>query len=115
MRSLLPVKLLDEIVAEANDPQILSEMLIAVHGPQLLEKAKNILSSKGLRPPGMWAGSQTAIQFISELGFEGSGIRISLFPVLNFPSLINLSSISLAFLSACFLSSEVFISTPEAL
>lgn len=70
MRSLLPVKLLDEIVAEANDPQILSEMLIAVHGPQLLEKAKNILSSKGLRPPGMWAGSQTAIQFISELGFE---------------------------------------------
>lgn len=70
MRSLLPVKLLDEIVAEANDPQILAEMLIAVHGPQLLEKAKSILSSKGLRPPGMWAGSQTAIQFIAELGFE---------------------------------------------
>ena len=70
MRSLLPVKLLDEIVAEANDPQILSEMLIAVHGPQLLEKAKNILISKGLRPPGTWAGSQPAIQFISELGFE---------------------------------------------
>jgi len=70
MKSLLPIKLLDEIVAEANDPHILAEMLLAVYGPQLLEKSKSTLARKGLIPPGTWAGSQTAIQFVTELGFE---------------------------------------------
>ena len=70
MKSALPAKLLEEIAAEADSPNVLAEMLLAVHGPQLLEKTKGLLQEIGLQPPSQWAGSRTAIKFVTELGFD---------------------------------------------
>ena len=70
MKSALPAKLLEEIAAEADSQIILAEMLLAVHGPQLLEQTKGLLQEIGLQPPGQWAGSRTAIKFVTELGFD---------------------------------------------
>lgn len=66
----LPKKLLEQIGGEVNSPEVLAEMLLAVHGPQLLEKTKNLLHENGLRPPTQWAGSKAAIKFVTELGFD---------------------------------------------
>lgn len=70
MKAALPVKILEEIAAEADSPVILAEMLQAVYGPQLLEKTKFVLQELGLQPPGQWAGSKSAIKFVTELGFD---------------------------------------------
>jgi superfamily II DNA or RNA helicase len=70
VKSALPKKLLEQIGGEINSPEVLAEMLLAVHGPQLLEKTKNLLHENGLRPPTQWAGSKAAIKFVTELGFD---------------------------------------------
>jgi superfamily II DNA or RNA helicase len=66
----LPPALLDEISAERDNSDVLASMLLAVHGPQLLEKTKSTLAAIGLQPPTQWAGSRAAIGFVAELGFD---------------------------------------------
>jgi superfamily II DNA or RNA helicase len=70
MKSVLPAKILDELAGEVDNANVLAEMLVAIYGPELLEKTKNLLTEKGLRPPTQWAGSPTAIKFVNELGFD---------------------------------------------
>ncbi len=66
----LPPALLNEIEMEKENSDVLASMLLAVHGPQLLEKTKSTLAAIGLQPPTQWAGSRAAIGFVAELGFD---------------------------------------------
>jgi superfamily II DNA or RNA helicase len=70
MKSSLPAKILEELAGEDDNAKVLAEMLVAIYGPELLERTKNLLTDMGLRPPTQWAGSQAAIRFVNELGFD---------------------------------------------
>ncbi len=74
LKVLLPRLILDEIGIDASDHLILAEMVLAVHGPQLLslKEAKTALLRMDLRPPAEWAGGRSAIEFVRELGFDRS-------------------------------------------
>ena len=72
MQQLLPSAVLDEIPNDKENDQVLAEMLLAVHGPQLLRHAKNVLRRAGFDAPETWAGGQPAMKFVMELGFDRS-------------------------------------------
>ena len=72
LSSLLPPQVLKEIGVHKKDSHVLAELVLAVHGPQLLKEAKSILNRKGFATPGNWFGNPEAVKFVTELGFEHS-------------------------------------------
>ncbi len=50
------------------DPEAVARLALAVHGPVLLSKLRDILDHQGLAPPVRWTGEQ-AQDFVLELGF----------------------------------------------
>ncbi len=72
MQQLLPAAVLDEIPGDREDGHVLAEMLIAVHGPQLLRHSKGTLRKAGFDAPEIWAGGQPAMKFVTDLGFDRS-------------------------------------------
>jgi superfamily II DNA or RNA helicase len=72
LSSLLPPQVLKEIGAYKNDSRVLAELVLAVHGPQLLKEAKSILNRKGFATPTTWTGTEKTVKFVTELGFEHS-------------------------------------------
>lgn len=58
-REAIPSKLSD---------QALAALTLAVHGPTILSRLRDVLEAEGLDPPGRWAG-EPALTFVLELGF----------------------------------------------
>lgn len=49
-------------------PESLARLALAVHGPTLLRRLRDVLALRGLAPPKRWGGEQARV-FVQELGF----------------------------------------------
>lgn len=54
----------------APDERETSELALAVHGVEILQKHREDLEQRGLDPPVRWAGGRRAVAFVRELGFD---------------------------------------------
>jgi len=70
--SLLPSQILKEIGEQRSNPEVMAELVLAVHGPQLLKEARIILERKGFSVPIEWTGSEATLKFVTSFGFEHS-------------------------------------------
>ncbi len=71
IRARLPLGLLNAYEHEHGNLSHakIAELALAVHGVETLRFFKEELAAKGLQPPAMWAGGQSARAFVKSLGF----------------------------------------------
>ena len=75
LKSHLPsglVKAIGDAQGKAPDATQLAELALAVYGVETLHEFRTVLSTKGLRPPGQWAGTHGARRFVADLGFPAT-------------------------------------------
>jgi superfamily II DNA or RNA helicase len=72
LSSFLRPQILEELGGACRDPEVLAQLVLAVHGPLLLREARVVLSKKGFSVPSQWAGNESTVRFVTELGFEQS-------------------------------------------
>lgn len=70
LTKLLPADLLAEVGCEPDDHATIVRLVMAVRGPELLDRARTELALMGLQPPAQWGGSAAALRFVRELGFD---------------------------------------------
>ncbi|MCZ2849137.1 DEAD/DEAH box helicase [Modestobacter sp. VKM Ac-2978] len=79
LESLLPSGLLATVrrIGEDTGPEQVAELLLHVHGYNVLSELRHVLESAGYPVPDRWAGSSPAVAFVRRLGFpsEYAGIR----------------------------------------
>jgi superfamily II DNA or RNA helicase len=69
---LLPSNMPEEVGCASDDHATLVKLVLAVRGPELLDRARADLLQMGLQPPVQWGGSAPALRFVRELGFDPS-------------------------------------------
>ena len=57
-----------QALADIVTPKDVAELSLAVHGPTILSRLRDVLAGQGLDPPGRWGG-EAARTFVMELGF----------------------------------------------
>lgn len=79
LESSLPTGLLDTVRRLGDDmgEEQVAELLLHVHGYNVLSELRHVLDAAGFPVPSTWAGSSPAVAFVRSLGFptEYAGVR----------------------------------------